>query len=288
MALQESSAWIFQGNPAKFNISDYLRERFESDQTILWSVSQYVDHISQGDTVYFWRSGQKEPSGVIARAVVVELPSIQENDAPAYPEKGSPGAIMRCRLKLLELRLTPGDGMVTRATVKSDPILASHTIVTAGQKTNFALSLDHLQSLNRLWGITPDDDLIKEDILADDSLDSFSAQEGWRVLKVHLHRERNKVLVEEAKSRFRAEHGRLYCEACGFDFADAYGSAASDFIEAHHNLPISHMEEGATTQVEDLSMLCSNCHRVIHLRRPWLSVQQLRTIVLSQRNDSPT
>ena len=260
---------------------------FCTRETILWTVTKNDKFLGRGDTVYIWRSMSKqEVAGVVARALVLEPPSVQEDDAPNLYREGSPGAAMRCRLQVLDLRLTPEDGMVTREQVKSDPLLASHVIVKAGNATNFRLSTDQLQALDRLWDDTAGYDPLWESTSADDLLTSLSVPEGRRAYKVHLSRERNRSLVEEAKRRFRAEHGRLYCEVCGFDFADVYGSAATDFIEAHHNLPISEMKEGDTTRVEDLSMLCSNCHQVIHLRRPWLNVQQLRAVVLEQRNAS--
>ncbi|MEX2447811.1 MAG: hypothetical protein WD404_03595 [Solirubrobacterales bacterium] len=28
---------------------------------------------------------------------------------------------------------------------------------------------------------------------------------------------------------------------------------------------------------EDLALLCANCHRMVHAKRPWLSVEQLRS-----------
>jgi hypothetical protein len=32
------------------------------------------------------------------------------------------------------------------------------------------------------------------------------------------------------------------------------------------------------TRVEDLVLVCANCHRIIHRKRPWLSIGELRTL----------
>ena len=44
--------------------------------------------------------------------------------------------------------------------------------------------------------------------------------------------------------------------------------------------------EGIRPQT-DLVPVCSNCHRMIHRRRPWLSVEQLRQLVRSCGDQAP-
>lgn len=101
--------------------------------------------------------------------------------------------------------------------------------------------------------------------------------EGRKLQKVHFGRERNTKLVKQAKNAFRRTHGRLFCEACYFDFEDFYGRMGRDFIEAHHNkTPLHAMAEGALSKISDLAMLCSNCHRMIHRQRPWMLVEEFR------------
>lgn len=107
--------------------------------------------------------------------------------------------------------------------------------------------------------------------------------EGRVKTAVHLRRERNPLLVREAKRMFIAKHGRLYCEACGFDFAELYGERGSNFIEAHHTVPLSKLDGTGRTKVSQLAMLCSNCHRMIHHQEPWLEVAVLRDLIESRR-----
>jgi hypothetical protein len=45
--------WIFQGNPAVFDIEGYLAA---SSGLITWTVARYAEQISAGDTVYIWQS----------------------------------------------------------------------------------------------------------------------------------------------------------------------------------------------------------------------------------------
>ncbi|VUF13576.1 HNH endonuclease [Methylobacterium dankookense] len=75
------------------------------------------------------------------------------------------------------------------------------------------------------------------------------------------------------------EHGALRCEACGFDFSARYGERGHGFIECHHTKPVSSLSAGERTKSQDLALLCANCHRMIHVARPWLSLSDLRAIV---------
>lgn len=104
-------------------------------------------------------------------------------------------------------------------------------------------------------------------------------KEGKSALREHFTRERNRKLIEAAKERFLKKEGRLYCEACEFDFAKTYGGLGEHFIEAHHTLPVSQMGEDHVSKVSDLALLCSNCHRMIHRKMPWLTVEELRSVL---------
>lgn len=103
--------------------------------------------------------------------------------------------------------------------------------------------------------------------------------EGRRVYRNHIAYERNQGVVALAKTLFKENHGALFCEVCGFSFS-VYGERGMDFIEAHHDaIPVSEMGEGAVSSVQDIRMVCSNCHRILHLKRPWLKVDELRTLL---------
>lgn len=97
-----------------------------------------------------------------------------------------------------------------------------------------------------------------------------------------LKRERNPALIRAAKDYFMKTHsGRIYCQACGFDFEKRYGQRGEYFIECHHKKPVSSYKRRRTTTYNDLIMLCSNCHSMVHREQPWLSFRQLRGIVKS-------
>jgi 5-methylcytosine-specific restriction protein A len=93
------------------------------------------------------------------------------------------------------------------------------------------------------------------------------APEGRLITRMHRVRERDED-----------------CEACGFDFANVYGDRGEGYIECHHTIPLSTLEEGATTKQKDLVLLCANCHRMIHTKSPWLTVDELKALLTANKS----
>lgn len=106
--------------------------------------------------------------------------------------------------------------------------------------------------------------------------DIEDAPEGRILTRTHRVRERSAKLRREKLALALKESGRLECEACGFDFAAVYGKRGEGFMECHHTIPVQDLKPGARTRLEDLALLCANCHRMIHVRSPWLTLSQLR------------
>jgi hypothetical protein len=118
----------------------------------------------------------------------------------------------------------------------------------------------------------------------DVDIHTLAATEGRRRLVLHLQRERNYTVVRNKKKQ-AASHD---CEVCGFSFVRVYGSVASDYCEVHHLLPLSEVEHATRTRMEDLAILCSNCHRVVHLHNPPYTLSQVRACLPSDTSASPS
>jgi 5-methylcytosine-specific restriction protein A len=104
------------------------------------------------------------------------------------------------------------------------------------------------------------------------------AEEGRILTRIHRSRERSRKLVENKKASVLKANGHLKCEACSFDFEATYGKRGKGFIEAHHVNPVHTLVAGQKTKLEDLVLLCSNCHRIVHTQRPWLTVDELHQL----------
>lgn len=109
----------------------------------------------------------------------------------------------------------------------------------------------------------------------DEEEEDEGGEEGRMLSRVHRSRERNRKIVNKKKSQVLEREGRLQCEACGFDYAETFGERGWGFIEAHHTKPVETLLPGSKTKVGDLALLCANCHRMIHVARPWLTVEEL-------------
>jgi len=102
--------------------------------------------------------------------------------------------------------------------------------------------------------------------------------EGRLLYHQHILRERNKTMVTKLK-KLAMERNALKCCICGFDFYDKYGEIGKGFIECHHTVPVSSYKEQSKTKFSDLVLVCSNCHRMLHRKRPWLPLEELSALI---------
>jgi hypothetical protein len=106
-----------------------------------------------------------------------------------------------------------------------------------------------------------------------------SFPEGDKKQKWHEYRERNSEVIRLAKKQAYKRDPLLRCEACTFSFVEHYGQLGHKFIEAHHKVPIASLKPGSRTRVEDIALLCANCHRMIHSGERTLSVDEVIEII---------
>lgn len=127
------------------------------------------------------------------------------------------------------------------------------------------------------------------DSVTDAELDELpvTGREGRERWRRHLHRERNRALVSSKKADVKQRTGRLACEACNHEFGRRYGPELADFCEVHHLVPLGAVDAERITRLEDLAVLCSNCHRAIHrLGPPMPTVAELRRHVEKYRKSN--
>lgn len=113
-------------------------------------------------------------------------------------------------------------------------------------------------------------------------LDLAPGREGNQRIVQHLLRERSRQVVAKKKSAVLRLTGRLDCEVCSFNFTDAFGQRGEDFCEVHHLMPLSVSNGEVRTRLEQLAIVCSNCHRMLH-RNPWIRIEELRSIRTSHK-----
>ncbi len=70
-----------------------------------------------------------------------------------------------------------------------------------------------------------------------------------------------------------SKHG-VRCFGCCKEMAEMYGEIAQWHTHIHHTKPISQGEQ--TPKIDDLIPLCPNCHAIVHLENPPLTINQLK------------
>ena len=106
--------------------------------------------------------------------------------------------------------------------------------------------------------------------------DDFEVKEGKVIFKLHKIRERNRTLVEKKKRQIFNQLGSLSCEVCEFNFESVYGEIGKGFIECHHRVPLADLTSETLTTLDDLAVVCANCHRMLHYSGD-LSIESLRS-----------
>ncbi len=99
--------------------------------------------------------------------------------------------------------------------------------------------------------------------------------EGDSVLAQHMRYERNSAFIKKIKERAISNNKMLNCQICGFSFFEKYGEIGEGFIEAHHKNPLSERDGKTKTKREDIALVCSNCHRMLHRGNPTFGIEEL-------------
>lgn len=106
----------------------------------------------------------------------------------------------------------------------------------------------------------------------------FVGKEGRMLARIHYYRERDKSFAAKVKKNAKHKNGgNLKCEACEFVPTTKYGPRGESCMEAHHKIPIEQLQPDSITRVEDMAVVCANCHRVIHSAKPCLEVTEVLT-----------
>lgn len=144
--------WIFQVNPARFDIDGYLAT---APILMTWLVTRYGDPIACGDRVFLWRSAGRKAdadSGVVAEMRVVAPVSFRpaENESRPYWTNAAELAAAD-RVLLRVLRVAGKREILKRKWIVEDPVLRDLAIVKMANATNYAVLAEHVHRLESLW-----------------------------------------------------------------------------------------------------------------------------------------
>jgi 5-methylcytosine-specific restriction protein A len=94
---------------------------------------------------------------------------------------------------------------------------------------------------------------------------------------------RNPRLAREVKKR-----DGYTCQGCRFKGPDEFDQYGERSIEAHHLKAFGErtdnvQSQNVSTALQDVVALCANCHRVVHGKRPALSIAELKALIRRKR-----
>ena len=127
--------------------------------------------------------------------------------------------------------------------------------------------------------------------IVESDLDSLQAEEFGQDYYAEGGIKRSYMTRYERDPKLRVEAIKIHgtkCQVCGFDFGAVYGSHGRNFIEVHHKVPVSSLEEKTRIVPRtDMAVVCSNCHRMIHRKRDHiLSLSEMEYLIDENRSHS--
>ena len=142
----QTSSWIFQANPKFYDIEGALRagHRFGT-----YTVAQHRNKIRCGDRIYFWVSGKD--SGIVGTGTVIEPPAKRQDfewERPFYREDAN-----RFAQSHIAVQFEVGGTIskrLTKAELMEDATLQNLTILRAPQGTNYSLTKEESDAIERL------------------------------------------------------------------------------------------------------------------------------------------
>ena len=141
-------------------------------------------------------------------------------------------------------------------------------------------NLSELSSIVDSIKRTVNDEELLTKISTMDLDEDFESKEGKTTIRIlHKYRERDPILRRKKLQNTLKTKGTLDCEICEFNFKDKYGELGDGFIECHHIVPLSSLKPDSVIKLDDLILLCSNCHRMVHRKKDLIPLDTLRDLI---------
>ena len=173
------NAWIFQANPARFDV-DQMLEQAENDHVFSWSVSRYADELRPGDLMLLWRAGPQ--GGICAECQLI-----------SYAEQvDEPDEFGDTKVDFVITRVLPA--IVRRDFLKVHPTLSSLPVITQPQGTNYRVPPE-------LWT-----DLVQ---VLDDGDPGLHVLLRWRYQRQPRTIELHRAVAEQHGSVWWCQYGRV-------------------------------------------------------------------------------
>lgn len=220
-----------------------------------WSCGRSLK-VRKGARLVFLKQGA-QPRGIIGSAVALSDSRVDESWDDARAKKGATSTYVNLRwLDMIDPAVKP----------PLDPSQFSGVMAEGHwrpQSSGTRIQPHVAKELERLWSAhvgSPKAAKKFEHVEAD-----YVEGKQSRIYTVHRKRERD---LRDAKFALAkaCNGGRVVCEVpgCGFDFHRVYGAVGIDYAQVHHLTPLSRLGGATRMTVDDVAVVCANCHDMIH------------------------
>lgn len=222
-----------------------------------WSCYANAKRIKTGDRAFLVHLGE-EPKGLMASGWVISEPRLGAHWNKQKAAQGETTPYVDCKWDRL---INPQvDTPLLLSELRKGKLGSMHW---TPQSSGVEIPENIARKLEKKWAAFFKMKLV-EIIIPDVEL---AAVEGEQRMALVRHRRREQFLrdakIQEAKRR---GNGRLRCEVpgCGFDFEAVYGELGQGYAHVHHLKPIGDRAAPSRTKLSDLTVVCANCHAMIH------------------------
>lgn len=238
-------------------LNEELRDVEAGKYPMRWSVGN-VKNIAIGDRVFVIRLGL-DPRGIVGAGWATSRPYPFKHWNPERAAKGEMTNSIEINLEHMQK-----EPVVAQELLRNHPAL--HGFQWSTQMSGVSIPDDVAEGLETLWaGLVP----LRDTGFPDESNEMPPLMEG-EVKSVFVNRYER---CSEARTRCLEHYGRS-CAVCGMTFRQRYGAAAERLIQVHHLNPLGLVH--AKTEIDpvrDMRPLCANCHVVVHLTSPPLTIE---------------
>ncbi len=254
--------YLFTWNPQKWAWTDLALRANENaaGKTIdePWSCSANFKQIQKGNRAFLIKLGKEKPTGIIASGWIASFPKIGTHFDPKKAALGKIVYYVDCDWETL---LNPYiDEPLSISKLQKGKLAAMHW---TPQNSGILIPDEIAKELEKIWE-THTGTTSLSGVFVDDEIKAFEGEEKITLIR---HRKREQKLRDAKLNAAKQENqGRLICEVpgCGFNFEKVYGRLGKDFAHVHHIKPLGDRESPSETSLDDLAVVCANCHAMIH------------------------
>ena len=253
--------YLFTWNPKQWAWEDLAVRAEENLLGIVvsepWSCHANSKRIKAGDRAFLIRLGE-EPKGIIASGWISSDPKLGTHWNEVKAALGKKTFFADCEWERL---LNPDVVEPLRLSeLKTGKLADMHW---TPQSSGVQILDEITAELEEKWAAH----IGKSQLAIVVSDVELAAMEGAERISLVRHRKREQPLREAKVAQVKKTgNGKLKCEVpkCGFDFEVVYGRLGRDYAQVHHLKPLADRTNPSQTKLDDLVVVCANCHAMIH------------------------